>query len=182
MKLMNLTLALLFSLLLPNTSNAETLHDPISIRFLDDGATSPNANIEALAWMKGSWQSQGALEGFSGDVEHVILGLRDGQMPGLVRVMKKDDTLMMFEVSSFLEVDGTLSYRNRHFAPDLVAWQEPDDYVDRRLVAIEGNTFYFHGITFIKRGRQEMGLSFVLTDDDGKQSKYDVDYTKVPLK
>jgi len=49
-------------------------------------------------------------------------------------------------------------------------------------VAIADKAVYFHGITFVNRWPNEMGLSFVLTDDAGKQSKYDVDYTKVALK
>lgn len=158
-------------------------YKPIEVRFLEDGMPSPTAKIEVLSWMEGRWQSTPTEKSFSGGGDHVIYGPRDGQMPGLVRVMNKDrKTVMMFELSSFLEVDGTLSYRNRHFAPDMVAWQAPEEYVDRRLVALEGNTAYFHGISFVNRGPNKMGVSFVLTDDTGKKSKHNVDYTKVPLK
>jgi len=153
----------------------------IEVKFLDPAKASPTASIDDLAWMAGRWQSDATPTSFSGDIEHVILDPRDGQMPGLVRVMERDGGYMMFELSTFLEVDGTLTYRNRHFAPDLVAWQPPEDYVDRRLVEINPDAAYFHGITFLNTGPDEMGVAFVLTGDDGVQTKYTLDYINVSI-
>lgn len=182
MKITYTVFTLVFTILVSNVVKADSKFKPIEVRFLGEDSTSPTAKIEALSWAEGHWKSQRKKGGFSGGGEHVILAAHDGQMPGLVRVFNKDNTNMMYELSSFLEVDGTLTYRNRHFATDLVAWQEPEIYVDRRLVAIEGNTAYFHGITFVNRGPNKMGVSFVLTDDDGKQTQYNVDYINASLK
>lgn len=161
--------------------NSAQTEAPIEVVFLEADQDAPAAALSQISWMSGRWQSEATPTSFSGGGEHVILEARDGQMPGLVRVMTREGGYMLFELSSFMEVDGTLTYRNRHFAPDLVAWQPPEEFVDRRLVAIDDNAAYFDGITFVNRGPTEMGVAFVLTGDDGAQTKYTVDYVKVPL-
>ena len=160
--------------------SADAVLDSIEVRFANAAAPAPTASIGQLAWMAGQWRSKATPDGFAGGGEHVILEARDGQMPGFVRVMNREGGTMLFELSSFLAVDGVLTYRNRHFAPDLIAWQAPEEFVDRPLVAIEDDAVYFDGITFVNQGPSRMGVAFILTDEEGVQKKYYVAYRKVP--
>ena len=155
--------------------------DSIVVRFAQEDQLSPRASVEQLSWMVGRWESIPTNKSFSGGSDHAIFEPVSGKMPGLVSVLKKDGSHMLFELTLFLEIDGSITYRNRHFSPDAVAWQEPESYIDRRLVALEENAAYFDGITFVNISPQYMGVSFVLTDESGEQKKYSVKYTKKPL-
>jgi hypothetical protein len=145
------------------------------VRFRAEGKPAPAATLRALDWFVGSWRGHV----FGGDVEHTVLPERAGQMPGLVRLWQ-DSTLSAYELSSFIPVDGSLTYRNRHFGGDLVAWQDRGNYVDRPLVAIEGQTLYFDGITFAREGADRAVVAFVLKNEDGSEQTHVVRYTRVP--
>jgi len=143
------------------------------VRFKAEGEAPPQASLRAVDWFVGAWQG----EVFGGSVEHIVLPERANQIPGLVRLWNGEG-LSAYELSSFLPVDGSLTYRNRHFGADLVAWQDRTDYVDRPLVAIEGDTLYFDGITFAPNGTDKAVVAFVLTAEDGTQRKHVVHYTR----
>lgn len=100
------------------------------------------------------------------------------QMPGLVRLYADGDTFV-YELSAFIEVGRTLTYRNRHFGADLRAFQAAEDYVDRPLVDIRDGIAYFDGITFAPDGPDHAVVSFVLTADDGSQEKHVVHYDRI---
>jgi hypothetical protein len=145
------------------------------VRFKIEGQHPPQASLRAVDWFVGAWQG----EVFGGAVEHIVLPERAGQVPGLVRLWN-DSSLSAYELSSFLPVEGSLTYRNRHFGADLVAWQDRADYVDRPLVAIEGETLYFDGITFAPDGADKAVVAFVLTAEDGSRQKHVVRYKRQP--
>lgn len=171
------TLAVILSFVLvacsANGQDSEAV-DP-DIRFLTEGVTPPDASLDDLDWFVGLWEG----EVFGGIVEHRVMAAHNGHMPGLVRIRAPEtDAVSMYELSSFILNDGSLTYRNRHFGADLVAYQEPEDVVDRPLVAMEDGAAYFHGITFAQTGDDTSVVAFMLTDDAGAQTKHLVYYTR----
>jgi hypothetical protein len=148
--------------------------DP-DVRFLTEGKVSPEASLADMDWFVGLWEG----EVFGGVVEHRVMAAHDGNMPGLVRIRAAEtDIVSMYELSSFIETDGRVTYRNRHFGADLVAFQDPEDVVDRPLVAMTDGAAYFHGITFAKAGDDASVVAFILTDEAGEQTKHIVNYRR----
>lgn len=144
------------------------------VRFADADAPVPAVSLEDAAWFAGAWR--GSV--FGNTVEHRVEAPVAGQMPGIVTIYNADG-VVMYELSSFMFVDGRLTYRNRHFGPDLTAWQEPEGYVDRPLVAAEEGILFFDGITFAANGPDAAVVTFVLTDEAGQQETHIVNYTRI---
>ena len=147
--------------------------DLTEVRFSDGGA-APEASLEDIAWFEGLWRG----EVFGDRVDHRVMAPEGTQMPGLVRLYADGDT-SVYELSAFIEVGSTLTYRNRHFGADLRAFQAPDDYVDRPLVEIRDGIAWFDGITFASDGPDHAVVSFVLTAEDGSQEKHVVHYNRI---
>lgn len=155
-------------------ADATTELEP-EVRFLAEDDTPPSAKLTDMNWFVGLWEG----EVFGGTVEHRVMTAHKGHMPGLVRVRTAEtDDVSMYELSSFIQTGETITYRNRHFGADLIAYQEPYDYVDRPLIAIEGDTAYFDGITFASTGENSAVVAFVLTDEAGVQTRHLVQYTR----
>lgn len=131
------------------------------------------ATIADAAWTEGLWQ--GSV--FGGDVEHRILAPLGGQMPGVVRLSQQGE-VTFYEFSAFIARDGTLTYRNRHFDPALVAQQDRADFVDRPLLRRDGDTLYFDGITFARDGADAMTVVFELTGSTGERTRHVVRYRR----
>jgi len=147
--------------------------DLTEVKF-SDGSAAPAASLEDIAWFEGLWRG----EVFGDRVDHRVMAPEGTQMPGLVRLYADGDTFV-YELSAFIEVGRTLTYRNRHFGADLRAFQAAEDYVDRPLVDIRDGIAYFDGITFAPDGPDHAVVSFVLTADDGSQEKHVVHYDRI---
>ena len=80
-------------------------------------------------------------------------------MPGFVRAVNPRGVLF-YEISVFVETAGSLSVRVKHFTPALAGWEAQDAYVDRPLVARDGDGFYFDGITFLRTGPDSFTVYF----------------------
>jgi translation initiation factor IF-1 len=163
--------SLAFVLWEPTTCFADTKSQ---VRFSMEGQKPPPAELADLSFFEGLWRG----EVFGLTVEHQVMSATRGQMPGLVRIMS-EDRVVMFELSSFIETGGSLTYRNRHFEHDLVAKQQPHDYVDRTLVAKAEGVLYFNGITFARVDESHCVVTFTLMDEDGQQRTHIVNYTRV---
>lgn len=124
----------------------------VEIRSLEEGASSPAASIEELAWLVGHWKG----EGLGGVSEEIVAPPQGGQMMGMFRQTKADGSLMFYEFYLFAEVEGSLELRIKHFNPDFSGWEEKDDYVAFPLVAVEEQAVYFDGLTFKMTGPDEM--------------------------
>ena len=158
----------------PSSSRSQRSDPSTEVRFREVGRSPPRASAADIAWFAGTWRG----EVFGSSVEHVVLPAQGGQMPGLVRIVA-DGRVSMYELSSLIERDGSLTYRNRHFGRELDAMQDRRDYVDRPLVAREGGTLFFDGITFAPDGPDRAAVSFVLRDSQGRPSKHVVRYRRV---
>ena len=141
--------------------------DRIEVRSLD-GAPSPPAEIAALSWLVGAWEG----EGLGGAAAEVIAPPAGGQMMGMFRHMKDEESVNFYEFYVFTEVENTLALKLKHFTPDLIGWEEKEDVVEFPLVAIEGDAVYFDGITFAMTGPDTMEAAVNIEDSANACFRY----------
>jgi hypothetical protein len=122
-------------------------------RTLTPGAKPPPASVDQLSWLAGTWRGEGigapATEVYSSPQAGGILGhfLQEDGKGGV----------QFYEIIQIVPVDGSLAYRVRHFNPDLTGWEDKTGKaVEFRLVAIEGDAFYFDGLTLRRSGADAM--------------------------
>ena len=127
----------------------------LEVRSLEEGATQPPAKIEDIAFMVGDWVG----EGFAGYDEEVIMPPVGRQMAGMFISTRKDGSIGMYEFYTIREEEGSLIVRLKHFHNDARSWEEKDETVDFRLVAIEGTTAYFDGQTYSRTGPDKMEIA-----------------------
>jgi hypothetical protein len=124
----------------------------IEVRTLAEGTVSPPAKIEDLAWLEGRWIG----EGLGGCAEESLSPPVAREMMGKFRQLNADGTLRFYEFYTIAERDGSLLWRIKHFSPDLEGWEEKDKSTEFRLVAIEGETAYFNGLTYARTGKNSL--------------------------
>lgn len=124
----------------------------IEVKSLGAGETSPPASLDDIAWMVGHWTG----EGLGGTSKEVLAPPAGGQMMGMFRQLDAGGALQFYEFYSFAEEDGSLVLRLKHFNPDLTGWEEKDEMETFRLVALEGQTAWFDGITYSMTAPGEM--------------------------
>ncbi len=134
---MRLVLALVL-MLLPASLMAQ------EVRSLGE-ATSPLATIGQVAWLAGSWEG----EGFGGQSHESWLPPVAGQMAGVFH-QSQDGEIVFYEILQIVPRDGSLVVRLKHFNGDLSGWEDnsAQSALEFPLVAIEGNTAYFSGLTY----------------------------------
>ena len=136
------------------------------IRLAEDDATPKAATLGDLAWLEGTWT--GNMNGVA--VEHVILESAFGQMPSFVRALGGSE-IVFYEIAVFTEVEGSVSYRVKHFTPALAGWEAQDAYVDRPLLDRNGTTLHFDGITFERTGADSFTVYFLERRTDGSEGQ-----------
>ena len=124
----------------------------IEVRTLGDGVASPPAKIEDLAWLEGRWIG----EGLGGCAEESLSPPVAREIMGKFRQLNADGTLRFYEFYTIAEKDGSLLWRIKHFSPELDGWEEKDKSTEFRLVAIEGETAYFNGLTYGRTGSNSL--------------------------
>lgn len=113
-------------------------------RLGEEGFESPPATLGEIDWLVGQWSGVGiagapAMESW--------LPPSGGTMVGTF-VQETDDAAIQFTEHLYLmEESGTLVLRLKHFNADLTGWEEKDDMLTFRLVAIEPCALYFHALT-----------------------------------
>ncbi|MCA8889658.1 MAG: hypothetical protein KDA46_12555 [Parvularculaceae bacterium] len=127
----------------------------LEVRSLEDGAQSPEASIDALSWLEGRWLGAG----LGGKSEEIIAPALGGQIMGMFRQTSVEGELQFYEFFAFAEANCTLEVRLRHFNPDMTAWEDKTSYRLFPLVAIEGETAYFDGITYSLTGADTMEVA-----------------------
>lgn len=139
-------------------------------RSLAPGAASPSATIDRLGWLAGRWHG----EGLGGTVTEVYSPPAAGQMSGHFEMIA-DGKLLFYEIMQIVERDGSLAYRLKHFNADLSGWEEKDEAVEFRLVAIEGDAFHFDGMSFYRTAPDAMTVWVRIGDeaDGSREERFD---------
>ena len=113
---------------------------------LSAGEAPPAATLADIAWFAGHWRGTG----FGGLAEEMWGAPLGGSMVGWLRMLK-EGAPEFYEMQLLVESAGTLLLRVKHFGPDFEGWEERDESADFPLVAREGDTLYFNGITYAPR-------------------------------
>ncbi|MEM9501114.1 MAG: DUF6265 family protein [Pseudomonadota bacterium] len=105
---------------------------------------SPPASLDQLDWLVGQWVGDGiqgapAMESW--------LPPTGGTMVGTFVQETSGGEIMFTEHLYLMQENGTLALRLKHFNADLTAWEEKDDMLTFRLVALEPCAAYFHALT-----------------------------------
>ena len=134
---------------------------------LSPGEERPAATIEDAGWLVGSW----AGTAFGGSFEEVWNPPSAGTMVGFFKLLG-DEGVAFYELLLLSVEDGTLSLKVKHFNPDFTAWEEKADYVNFRLVHKETDALHFGGISFYRRGDDEIDGYIVMRNGDEVTEHY----------
>ncbi|MHA6332478.1 DUF6265 family protein [Qipengyuania sp. CAU 1752] len=113
-------------------------------RMGEEGFESPPATIAQMDWLVGQWSGTGigdapAQESWLPPVGTTMVG---------TFVQADEAGAIRFTEHLYLsEENGTLVLRLKHFNADLTGWEEKDDMLTFRLVAVEPCAAYFNALT-----------------------------------
>ena len=131
---------------------------------LAEGATGPPAKVTDFAWLEGHWQAE-ALGGTANEIWSAPAG---GTMVGMFRLIK-DGEAGFYEIFTLTQEGSTVLLRLKHFNADLTGWEEKDETVDFPLVALEKGQAFFDGLTYERRGPDEIQVYLAMHTEDGVQ-------------
>ncbi len=140
---------------------------------LPEGATSPKANLEDVAWIEGHWTG----EAFGGTAEEIWSAPMGNSMMFVFR-MVNDGKVSFYESGHIQQLDDSIILQLKHFDGDLKGWEERDETVDFKLVKLEPNKVYFEGLTMEKMGDDQMNVH-VLIEERGNAEEILFAYKRV---
>lgn len=117
----------------------------------DDRLGSPNALLEDVAWIAGHWRGE-AMGAMTEEIWAPPLG---GSMMGSFK-LAGPDSVVFYELMHIQQQGPTLLLQIRHFAGNLFAWEDKEETVDFRLVAITEDKVIFDGLTFYRVSEESM--------------------------
>jgi len=116
------------------------------VLILNENEKSAKATLSEIKWLVGYWQG----EGLGGYCEELWMPEKDGSLQGVFRFTEKD-TVQFSEYMHLIEENGSLVVKLKHFNRDLSPWEEKEEWTSFKLVKIEGQTAYFHGLTYTRK-------------------------------
>lgn len=125
----------------------------------------PAAEIEQMAWLAGQWDGTGiggnrAMESWLPQTGDTMIG---------TFVQTTDSGGINFSEHMYLmEAEGSLVLRLKHFGADLIGWEEREEMLTFRLVAIEPCAAYFHALTLRCDGENGL-VAAVRMRSDGEE-------------
>ncbi|MGI8705127.1 MAG: DUF6265 family protein [Sphingomicrobium sp.] len=126
------------------------------------GQPAPTARLSDLAWLAGAWGG----EGLTGPAREVYSPPLGGQIIGHF-IQTRGKEIAFSEILSIAQVGDTLEYRLKHFNADLTGWEEKDEVSRFPLVAVEGDAFYFDGLTIRRAGPDGLVSAVRMENSDG---------------
>jgi hypothetical protein len=144
-------------------------------RSLAAGAASPAASVDQLAWLTGTWA--GGRDGVEATESYTAP--HGGQITGHFYEVK-DGKVTMMELMQIVPQGNSIAYQLRHFDPDMRGWEDatrkPTSFP---LVGIEGDRFYFNGITLVRDGSEGMIFHVRIGERDGTSREISYRYRRV---
>jgi hypothetical protein len=131
---------------------------------LAEGAKGPAAKVTDFAWLEGHWQA----EALGGTTNEIWSAPASGTMVGMFRLVK-DGEAAFYEIFTLTEEDETVLLRLKHFNSDLTGWEEKNETVDFPLVAFNKDQAWFDGLTYQRRGPDEIQVYLAMHTKDGVQ-------------
>ena len=131
---------------------ADTAIAEIEVLYLKPDQQPAKATLQDVEWLQGLWE--GAV-GNAGYQEYYVSEQSGGQMGGYVRGWFQDGSPWFYEITLFVEKNGSLEQQLRNFGPDFKAWEKDDQFIRRPLIKKTDNALYFDGITFVNKSYDE---------------------------
>lgn len=139
-------------------------------------AAGPPATLADLSWMVGSWEGPGIDGAPSAESYSPAAG---GAMPGHFRQLNADGTVMFYELITFVEEEGSLVLKLKHFNADLTGWEEKGDVASFPLTEVGANRWAFGGIVYERTGEDAMDVDVAMRHSDGSRSTLEFRFTRV---
>ena len=114
---------------------------------LEKGQQPGKATLSQIDWLTGYWVGTG----LGGDCEELWMPAIDSGMHGVFRFTKAK-ALQFTEYMVIEARNETLTVRLKHFGRGVNPWEEKDKWVEFPLVKVEGQTVWFNGLTYARRG------------------------------
>lgn len=125
------------------------------------GETAPAASLEDVGWFVGAWDG----ECFGKKCEEVWNPPSAGTMVGMFKLYG-DDGVQFYELMLLTVEDGTLNMKIKHFNADFSAWEDKADFVSFPLVALAPDAVHFRGLSFYRKGPDEIDIWIALKSGD----------------
>jgi hypothetical protein len=109
--------------------------------------SSPSPTVEDLSWLAGHWRG----EGLGGSCEEIWSEPLAGTMVGTFRLVEDGET-RFYEMLVLAREETGLVMKVKHFAPDLVGWEEKEDFLRFELERVEPNRAHFEGLSMEREG------------------------------
>lgn len=151
---------LLGGLLLAGAVTAQSVKTEHTFKLDNVDARVP-ATLDDVAWMVGAWTG----DAFGGTFEEVWNPPSLGTMVGMFKVLG-DEKVNFYELLLLAEEEGSLVLKVKHFHADFTAWEDKDDYVTFRLVSISPDAAHFSGLSFYRKGDDEIHTFLALHSDE----------------
>lgn len=149
--------------------------DPRSfVRRYHAGAQPVPASIDDVRWLEGYWIGKMP----EGPVEQYFLPPAANQMPSFVRSLNGKE-IIFYEIATFVERDGTIFMRLRHFTPDLVGWEDRSGPIERRLLATEGGNLFFDRASFIRTGEDTYTVYFLNMEGQKERDTLTIPFRRI---
>lgn len=102
-----------------------------------------NGSLTELSWLTGYWKGTG----LGGECDEMWIPQQDNSMAGIFRY-SREGVLVFSEYMIIEEIGESLSLKLKHFNRDLSPWEEKDEWIEFKLIKIEGETAWFDGLTY----------------------------------
>lgn len=129
---------------------------------LSDGEAPPDGRLSELSWLVGSW----TCTAFGKQCEEIWSAPSAGSMVGTFKLYD-DSGVSFYELMLLTRVDGVLTLRVKHFGADMSAWEDKQESVDFRLVAMSPDAVHFSGLSFYRRSADQIDGYIVMSGQDG---------------
>ena len=128
-------------------------------------APRPKATLDLMAWLAGgTWRG----DGLGGVSEEIWSTPSAGAMMGMFRLLKPgadgQEAVSFYEFLTFVEHEGSVALKLKHFNADLTGWEEKDRFVTFRLARVTPDAIYFDGLTFRREGPDSVSIFLALRD------------------
>ena len=128
---------------------------------LSEGGTSPPAKVTDFAWLEGRWRA----DAFGGSADEIWSSPAAGTMVGLYRLVREGE-VSFYEIFTLTEEASTVMLRLKHFHSDLTGWEAQDETIDFPLVAFDDKQASFDGLTYQRRGPDEIQVNLAMRSDN----------------
>ena len=165
---MHMRFALPLAVMLAGLSMPAAAQEPqFHTRVTTEAAERPAASIADLAWLAGQWEGPGVGGAPAQESWSTAFG---GTMAGTFVQQDGEGGIQFYEFIQIAEEAGSLVVRLKHFNADMTGWEEKGDFVSFPLIAQEGDSWFFNGLTLRREGDDGYFVAVRMNHADGSQS------------